>query len=61
MTPLEKLHKKMDMEIEQEMVKLYSWLYGDGIYDIFSQRKFAEEGKRQKSIRIKYYGEKESE
>ena len=51
----------MDAEIEQEMRKLYSWLYEDGDYDIFSQRKFAEEGKRQKSIRIKYYGEGEVE
>lgn len=60
MTPLEKLHKRMDVEIEQEMVKVYSYLYGDGVYDIFSQRKFSEEGKRQKSLRIKYYGGKDS-
>ena len=60
MKPLEKLHKKIDTEIEQEMRKLYSWMYGEGTYDIFSQRKFAEEGKREKSIRIKYYGGKDN-
>ena len=37
---------KMDMEVEKEMKKVYDYLYGDGEYDLFSERKFSEEVKR---------------